>query len=116
MRPEAPLPPHAAETIGTFLRAHALGEGLDGVVVGLSGGIDSALVARLARDALGAEHVLGVLLPDAHVPAELVAETERAVRTPPRRAPPSWLPLSHRMSEQNISTVWSLDRRHSGGL
>ncbi len=80
MRPEAPLPPHAAETIGTFLRAHALGEGLDGVVVGLSGGIDSALVARLARDALGAEHVLGVLLPDAHVPAELVAETEGYAR------------------------------------
>jgi NAD+ synthase len=50
---------------------------LDGIVVGLSGGIDSALVARLGRDALGPEHVLGVLLPDANVPAELVVETER---------------------------------------
>ena len=68
---------HAAETIGTFLRAHALGGGLTGLVVGLSGGVDSALVARLARDALGPEHVLGVLLPDANVPAELVDETER---------------------------------------
>jgi NAD+ synthase len=71
------LPSHAAATIGAFLRGHALADGATGVVVGLSGGVDSALVARLARDALGPEHVLGVLLPDAQVPAELVAETER---------------------------------------
>jgi NAD+ synthase len=69
-------PAHAAETIGRFLRAHALGEGRDGVVVGLSGGVDSALVARLACDALGPEHVLGLLLPDAATPRSLVAETE----------------------------------------
>ena len=69
------LPPHAVETIHAFLRAHALGDGGTGVVVGLSGGVDSALVARLARDALGADRVLGVLLPDPHVPAELVEET-----------------------------------------
>ena len=33
------------------------------VIVGLSGGIDSALVAVLAADALGAENVLGVAMP-----------------------------------------------------
>jgi NAD+ synthetase len=33
------------------------------VLVGLSGGIDSALVACIARDALGAENVLGVGMP-----------------------------------------------------
>jgi len=70
------LPPHATTTIHQFLRAHALAEGCDGLVVGLSGGIDSALVARLARDALGPEHVLGVLLPDARFPNELRLETE----------------------------------------
>ena len=70
------LPPHAAETIHSFLKGHALGGGARGVVLGLSGGVDSALVARLSRDALGPEHVLGVLLPDDHVPPELVAETE----------------------------------------
>jgi len=69
------LPPHARETIERFLRAHALAEGRDGVVVGLSGGIDSALVARLAADALGPQHVLGVLLPDEQVPPALEAET-----------------------------------------
>ncbi len=37
--------------------------GFKSVIVGLSGGIDSALVAVLAADALGAENVLGVALP-----------------------------------------------------
>ena len=75
------LPAHAVATIHEFLRAHALGDGLRGVVVGLSGGVDSALTARLARDALGAEHVLGVLLPDARFPRPLIAETEEYGRS-----------------------------------
>ncbi|MBI4062994.1 MAG: NAD+ synthase [Elusimicrobia bacterium] len=37
--------------------------GFENVVLGLSGGIDSSLVACLAADALGPSHVLGVLLP-----------------------------------------------------
>jgi NAD+ synthase len=74
------VPAHAVDTIGQFLRAHAHGNGVDGVVVGLSGGIDSALVARLARDALGAQHVLGVLLPDAAFPNPLLQETEAFAR------------------------------------
>ena len=75
------LPTHAVPTIHAFLRAHALADGRTGVVLGLSGGIDSALTARLARDALGAEHVLGVLLPDAAFPPALVAETEAYARS-----------------------------------
>ncbi len=75
------LPPHATPTIHQFLRAHALANGNEGVVVGLSGGIDSALLARIARDALGPEHVLGVLLPDARFPTELTRETEEYARS-----------------------------------
>lgn len=37
--------------------------GFSDVVIGLSGGIDSALVAAIAVEALGAEHVHGVLMP-----------------------------------------------------
>jgi NAD+ synthase (glutamine-hydrolysing) len=37
--------------------------GFTKVIIGLSGGIDSALVACIAVDALGAENVLGVFLP-----------------------------------------------------
>ncbi len=76
----ARLPHAAAETIGTFLRAHALAPGVGGVVVGLSGGIDSALTARLARDALGPDRVLGVLRPDRTSEERLVRETEAYAR------------------------------------
>ncbi len=75
------LPTHALTTLHQFLRAHALAGTTRGVVVGLSGGIDSALVARVARDALGAESVLGVQLPDASFPAELREETEAYARS-----------------------------------
>jgi NAD+ synthase len=75
------LPAHAVGTIHQFLRSHALSNERDGLVVGLSGGIDSALVARLARDALGPEHVLGVLLPDALFSDSLKVETEEYGRS-----------------------------------
>ena len=45
------------------LRDYVRKNGFPGVVLGLSGGIDSALCAALAADALGAERVLGLLLP-----------------------------------------------------
>src|SRR5213592_3354852 len=38
--------------------------GRDGVILGLSGGIDSALVAKLCADALGPDRVLALALPD----------------------------------------------------
>jgi NAD+ synthase len=70
------LPRHAESTIRQFLSAHAAPPAGEGVVVGLSGGIDSALCARLAADALGPERVLGVLIPAAGFPEGLIAETE----------------------------------------
>lgn len=45
------------------LRDYVGKNGFSGVVLGLSGGIDSALVAAIAVDALGAQNVKGVLLP-----------------------------------------------------
>lgn len=45
------------------LRDYVNKNGFPGVVIGLSGGIDSALVAAMAVDALGAERVRCVMLP-----------------------------------------------------
>src|SRR5205085_5792375 len=45
------------------LRDYVRKNGFPGVVLGLSGGIDSALSAAVAVDALGPEHVTGVRLP-----------------------------------------------------
>jgi NAD+ synthase (glutamine-hydrolysing) len=50
-----------ALVLGT--RDYARKCGFHSVVLGLSGGIDSALTAAIAVDALGADHVLGVLMP-----------------------------------------------------
>jgi NAD+ synthase len=41
-----------------------------GAVVGLSGGVDSAVVAALCARALGADRVLGLLMPERHSSAE----------------------------------------------
>lgn len=51
------------EALVYALRNNVQQSGFSDVVLGLSGGIDSALVAALAVDALGSEHVYGVALP-----------------------------------------------------
>ena len=52
---------YEALVVGT--RDYVRKTGFDDVVVGLSGGIDSSIVAVIAVDALGAEHVHGVAMP-----------------------------------------------------
>jgi NAD+ synthase len=47
-----------------------------GVVVGLSGGVDSSLTAALCVRALGKEKVIGVLLPTSFTPAEDIRDAE----------------------------------------
>ncbi len=63
--PRQPLPEeaevYAALTLG--LRDYVRKNGFGGVVVALSGGIDSALTAALAADALGPDQVWGVTMP-----------------------------------------------------
>lgn len=49
--------------IKTGIRDYVRKTGHRGVVVGLSGGIDSALVAALATEAVGSENVVGVRMP-----------------------------------------------------
>lgn len=44
-------------------RDYVVKNGFKDVVLGLSGGIDSALVAAIAADALGKDHVIGVTMP-----------------------------------------------------
>ncbi|KON46473.1 NAD+ synthase [Mariprofundus ferrooxydans] len=51
------------QALVTGVSDYVLRNGCHQVVIGLSGGIDSALTAAIAVDALGAANVLGVLLP-----------------------------------------------------
>ena len=53
----------AITTLKRFLTGKLLQSGLEGYVIGLSGGIDSALSATLAVEAVGKEKVFGILMP-----------------------------------------------------
>lgn len=75
-----------------WLNEHVRSAGAKGIVLGLSGGIDSSVLAALAREALGREGVLGVIMPchsisqdeaDARLLAEaLDVQTERVDLSP----------------------------------
>ncbi|MGW0703479.1 NAD+ synthase [Streptomyces sp. NPDC002867] len=104
---EEPLPAYEAELTGGYadrldddeevysalvvgLRAYAAKNGFRSVLVGLSGGIDSALVAAIACDALGAQNVYGVSMPSRYSSdhskgdaAELARRTGLNFRTVP---------------------------------
>ena len=63
---------YAALTLGT--RDYVTKNGFETVVFGLSGGVDSALVACLAVDALGAERVRAVIMPSPYSSPETQAD------------------------------------------
>jgi len=56
-------PELVTELLVSFLREEVRSAGLERAVIGLSGGVDSAVVAGLCARAFGAENVLAVLLP-----------------------------------------------------
>ena len=61
MPPGSPAEIYAALVLGT--RDYVRKNGFRKVLIGLSGGIDSSLVAAIAADALGPENVVGVSMP-----------------------------------------------------
>ena len=70
---------YAALTLG--VRDYVLKNSFNTVVLGLSGGIDSALTACIAVDALGAEQVIGVSMPSPYTSRESRDTAEQLART-----------------------------------
>ena len=62
------------------LRDYVIKNGFSQVLIGLSGGIDSALVAALACDALGPELVHGVAMPSKYSSAHSIEDAEELAR------------------------------------
>ena len=75
----APAPsdePEVWAALRTGLRDYVGKNRFPGVLIGLSGGIDSALTAALAADALGADRVTGVAMPSSLSSPESLAGAE----------------------------------------
>jgi NAD+ synthase len=58
------------EKITDWIREKVREAGVNGVVIGLSGGIDSGVTAALCTRALGAENVLGLIMPCGSIPED----------------------------------------------
>lgn len=71
-QPEGDNADYAACVLG--LRDYVAKNGFPGVLLGISGGIDSALCAAIAVDALGADQVHGVMLPYRYTAAHSIAD------------------------------------------
>ena len=69
---------YAALTLG--VHDYVTKNSFDTVVLGLSGGIDSALTACVAADALGAEKVVGVSMPSPFTSSASKADAERLAK------------------------------------
>ncbi len=83
VRPRKPLAPVEAEVYAALelgLRDYVQKNGFANVVLGLSGGIDSALVACLAADALGSERVNVAIMPSPYSSVETQSDAHALAR------------------------------------
>ena len=79
--PRMPMnPPLLRRILTAFIANEVRKVGVERVVVGLSGGVDSALSAMLAAEALGPENVLGIRMPYRQSSAESLEHAEAVAR------------------------------------
>jgi NAD+ synthase (glutamine-hydrolysing) len=76
--PALPEEVYKALVVGT--RDYVVKNGFKSVVIGLSGGVDSALVACVAVDALGAENVTCVFMPTRYSSGESARDAEQLAK------------------------------------
>ncbi|MBV9283726.1 MAG: NAD+ synthase [Acidimicrobiia bacterium] len=109
---------YEALVLGT--RDYVQKNGFTDVVIGMSGGIDSSLVAVIAADALGPEHVHGVSMPsryssegskdDARELAEALGVDYRTIAIEPAHAAfvemlaPSFADMAEDLTEENLQS------------
>lgn len=67
---------HTVKIIEAFIKTRVSEAGAKGVVIGISGGIDSAVVASLAVRSLGSEKVQALFLPSSSTPPSDLADVK----------------------------------------
>jgi len=75
-----PFPADVYRAMMVALRDYVTRNGFPGVILGLSGGIDSALSAAVAVDALGPDKVWGVMLPSKYTSEESLDDARECAR------------------------------------
>ena len=75
-----PFPEDVYQAMVVGLRDYVTRNGFPGVILGLSGGIDSALSAAIAVDALGPDKVWGVMLPSKYTSDESLDDARECAR------------------------------------
>ncbi len=96
---------YEALVVGT--RDYVRKNGFTDVVVSLSGGIDSALVAAIAVDALGPEHVVCVLLPSRYSSEGSVTDAELLAANLGTRTFTVPIEPAHEAFEQMLAPIFS---------
>jgi NAD+ synthase (glutamine-hydrolysing) len=107
---------YEALVLGT--RDYVRKNGFTEVLIGLSGGIDSSLVATIAADAVGPEHVVGVLMPSRYSSDHSISDAEAlaanlGIRTHTvsiesvheafgAALDPVWSDADHRLADENL--------------
>jgi NAD+ synthase (glutamine-hydrolysing) len=87
IKPQQERPPAELDLLDEMYLALVLGtrdyvkkNGFNKVLVGLSGGIDSAVTAAVAAAALGAENVIGITMPSKFNSPETVSDAEKCAK------------------------------------
>ena len=78
--PRLSPPAEVYAALVTSVRDYVAKNGFGSVILALSGGIDSALTATIAADAIGPEHVHVVLMPSRHSSEHSVSDAEDLVK------------------------------------
>jgi len=100
--------------IVNFIKDYAKLAGVSKAVLGLSGGIDSSLVAALACEAIGPENVLGIMMPvDAKKDAKNIADAKLVAETldmPYEKITNGHMVCKSKSGESISSGYWKQDR------
>jgi NAD+ synthase (glutamine-hydrolysing) len=96
---------YEALVLGT--RDYVRKNGFTDVLIGLSGGVDSSIVAAIAVDALGADHVTGVLMPSRYSSSHSISDAEALAHSLGVRTETVPIEPAHAAFEEMLASVFA---------